>query len=364
MPLSQADRNADSGWKIAQPDYAWAFPRDHWAHRGYHMEWWYFTGHLELVDNPRCRFGYEFAIFRIGLFPKQPGLVSEWPPTDLLMGHAAVTNVSKREHRFVDLMYPEIPMLVEFHDPLEKTIARSLAPFGTVGRWLLRWNGAGFDFEMKDDEHALAFGLSTRPLKPLVLHGLNGYMRKGEGPTAASQYYSFTRLGTEGTLSLDGQTWRVRGTSWMDKEFGSMQLSKEQVGWDWFSLQLDDGREVMLYLLRRKDGTADYRNGTLVATDGIPRYMDTAEYSVHATDTWTSPATKAMYPMRWFVELPVEGLCLDVVPEFPGQENCSRIEQSPSYWEGAVRVLGPGGKPVGKGYVELIGYGENSRPTM
>src|SRR5574341_1254023 len=142
MPLSQADSNADSGWKIAQPDYIWSFPRDHWAHRGYHMEWWYFTGHLEAVDEPGCRFAYQFTIFRIGLLPKQPGLVSEWAPTDSLMGHAAVTNVSKQEHRFVDLIYPEIPMLVEFHDPLERTIARSLAPRGTVGSWVLRWNGA------------------------------------------------------------------------------------------------------------------------------------------------------------------------------------------------------------------------------
>lgn len=351
-------------WRIAQSDYVWSFPRDHWAHRGYHMEWWYFTGHLGLVDNPRRRFGYQFTIFRIGLLLKQRGLASEWTPTDLLMGHAAVTNVSKREHRFVDLIYPETPILAEFHDPPDEIIAWSLAPHGTNGRWLLRWNGVGFDFEMKDDEHAMAFHLSTRPSKPLVLQGSNGYLRKGRGRTAATQYYSFTRLVTKGTLTLDRRTWKVRGTSWMDKEFGSSQLMRAQVGWDWFSIQLDDGRDLMLYLVRRKDGTADYRNGTLVTRDGKPHYLEASKWSVYVTDTWTSPATKTMYPMRWFVELPVEGLCLDLVPEFPDQENCSRIEQSPSYWEGAVRVLGPGGKPAGRGYVELIGYGENGRPTM
>jgi predicted secreted hydrolase len=120
----------------------------------------------------------------------------------------------------------------------------------------------------------------------------------------------------------------------------------------------------MLYLQRRKDGTPGYRNGTLVTADGKPHYLGVGEWSVYVTDTWTSPATKALYPMRWFVELPVERLCLDIVPDFPDQENCSRIEASPSYWEGAVRVLSPGGKPAGRGYVELIGYGENSRPTM
>jgi predicted secreted hydrolase len=328
------------------------------------MEWWYFTGHLALVDDPRRRFGYQFTIFRIGLLPEQRGLVSEWASTHLLMGHAAVTNVSKREHRFVDFIYPETPMLVEFHDPPDKTIAWSLASRRTVGGWVLRWNGVGFDFEMKDDERAMAFRLTTRPVKPLVMQGPNGYVRKGKARTAASHYYSFTRLSTRGTLTLDNHTLRVRGTSWMDKEFGSSLLSKEQATWDWFGLQLHGGRELMLYLLRRKDGTADYRNGTLVTADGTPHYLEAGEWSIHATDIWTSPATKAMYPMRWFVELPVEGLFLDVVPEFPDQENCSRIELSPSYWEGAVRVLGPGGKPAGRGYVELIGYGENSRPTM
>jgi predicted secreted hydrolase len=328
------------------------------------MEWWYFTGHLEAVGEPGNRFGYQFTIFRIGLVPKQPAAALEWTAADLLLGHAAVTDMSGREHRFVDLLYRETPLLVEFRDPPDETIATSLAPQRTDGRWLLRWNGDAFDFEMKDDARAMAFRLSTRPLKPLVLHGLNGYFRKGEGLTAASHYYSFTRLSTEGILTLDGDQWRVRGLSWMDKEFGSSQLSEDQVGWNWFSLQLDDGREVMLYSLRRKDGTAEYRCGTLVAANGESHCLTPTEWLVHAANFWTSPATGATYPIRWTVTLPPEGLCLDVVPEFPEQENRSRIETIPSYWEGAVRLLGADGKAVGRGYVELTGYGENNRPAM
>jgi len=359
----EAGSNTDCRWKIARPDYVWSFPGDYCAHRDYRMEWWYFTGHLELVDNPRPRFGYQFTIFRFGLLQEQGGVVLEWTPTDLLMGHAAVANVSGREHRFADLIYPETPILAEFHDPPDKTIARSVAPRGTAGLWALRWNGVGFDFEMKDDERAMAFRLTTRPLKQLVLQGPNGYIKKGKAPGAVSQYYSFTRLSTRGTLTLDGLTQSVQGTSWMDKEFGS-ELSKEEVSWDWFGLQLYGGRELMLYIPRGKDGAAEYRNGTLVSADGTPRYLEAGEWSVRETDTWTSPTTRSVYPMRWFVEMPVEGLRLDVVPEFPDQENRSRIEASPSYWEGAVRVLGPGGKPAGRGYVELMGYGENSRPTI
>ena len=227
VDTSKIGSNVDSGWKIAKPDYLWSFPRDHWAHRGYDMEWWYFTGHLELVDDPRRRFGYQFTIFRIRGLPEQPGVVSEWSPIDLLMGHAALTDISGREHRFVDIMYRETPMLVEFHDPPDKIIAQSLALHGTDGRWVLRWNGSGFDFEMKDNKRAMAFRLTTRPLKPLVLQGPNGYIRKGKTPTAASQYYSLTRLSTKGTLTLDRHTLKVRGASWMDRELARCSYRKD-----------------------------------------------------------------------------------------------------------------------------------------
>jgi len=364
LDISQASSIARHKWKIARPDYAWSFPRDHWAHRGYHMEWWYFTGHIEAVDEPGRLFGYQFTIFRIGLVPERSAFAPEHASPDLLMGHAAISDLSTKEHRFGDLIYRENAMLCQFREPPDEVIAWSLAPHGTNGGWLLQWKGGGFDFEMKDDEHAMAFRLSTQPLKPLLLQGSNGYIRKGKGRTSASQYYSFTRLTTKGMLAFDERTWEVRGTSWMDKEFGSSQLTEQQIGWDWFSLQLEDGRDLMFYLLRRKDGTANYRNGTLVEVDGKAHYLKTSEWSVCSTDFWISPVTKVKYPMRWTVELPTEGLYLDVVPEFPDQENHSRIQSSPSYWEGAVRVLSHDGKYMGRGYIELTGYGENNRPAM
>lgn len=356
LDISKASSVGGRSWKIARPDYAWSFPRDHWAHRGYHMEWWYFTGHVEAFDEPGRLFGYQFTVFRIG--------VPERPSADLLIGHAAISDLCAQDHRFGDLIYLENAMLCQFRDPPDEIIAWSLGPHGTNGCWLLRWNGGGFDFQMKDDEHAMAFRLSMRPSKPLILQGSNGYIRKGKGRSAASQYYSFTRLRTNGTLTLDGRTWEVRGTSWMDKEFGSSQLVEQQVGWDWFSLQLDDGRDLMLYHQRRKDGAANYRNGTLVTADGRAHYLKASEWAVCSTNFWMSPWTKAIYPMRWTVDLPAEGFCLEVVPEFPDQENLSCIESIPSYWEGAVRVLSRDGKHMGHGYVELTGYGENSRPAI
>ena len=226
------------------------------------------------------------------------------------------------------------------------------------------WDGEGFALAMRDDSRGLALDLKTRPAKPLVFEGPNGFSRKGEGPTAASLYYSFTRLATEGSLTVGGRAVPVRGTSWMDKEFGSSQLSAAQVGWDWFSLQLADGRDVMLYVLRRADGTADQRSATIVTAAGAARYAGAEGWTAEATAHWTSPETGARYPARWTIEIPSEGLRLDVRPRAPGQENVSRLASGLVYWEGAVSARDARGREVGRGYVELTGYGERSRPPL
>jgi predicted secreted hydrolase len=278
------------------------------------------------------------------------------------MGHAAITDVAAGRHHFSEILYREIPLLGEFRGFPESPVARSRGPVGTEHSWTLSWNDRAFDFEMRDEWQRLAFDLRTDPEKPLVLQGPNGYSSKGGG--GASLYYSFTRLKTEGTLELDGRVWSVRGTSWMDKEFGSSQLGKDQVGWDWFSLQLEDGRDIMLYVLRRTDGSADFRNGTTVSSDGVPRYLEPDEWTVESVDSWKSSDTQAVYPSRWIVEIPGDELRLDVAPLLANQENRSRLPGGVYYWEGAVVVRDEKGKGVGRGYVELTGYGENNRPPV
>lgn len=201
---------------------------------------------------------------------------------------------------------------------------------------------------MRDDAQQIAFSLSTHPAKPLIFQGPNGYSRKDATAQAASQYYSFTRLQTTGRLSIGGKTWTVAGESWMDKEFGSNKLASHQVGWDWFSLQLDDGREVMLYQLRRENGTPD---------------LDRDAFAVASQARWKSPHTTGVYPSRWRISIPGEGLDLEVVAEMANQENRSRIMPTMHYWEGAVQVR-QNGQPVGRGYVELTGYGTASRPAL
>jgi predicted secreted hydrolase len=154
----------------------------------------------------------------------------------------------------------------------------------------------------------------------------------------------------------------------MDKEFSSSQLTESQVGWDWFSLQLRDGRELMLYVLRRKDGAADFRHATLVSAEGEARYLDSGEWSVRVLDSGESDETGAVYPSRWTIEvsgeIPAEGLMLDVRPELPNQENRSGLPGGVYYWEGAVTISSPAGEELGQGYVELTGYGEENKPPV
>ena len=348
-------------WKPAQPDYAWSFPRDHWAHADYKTEWWYFTGHLTAKDGRR--FGYQFTFFRVGVLPAAPPADSAWTARDVIMGHAAVSNLDRNEHRFSEVIYRAIPLLGGFGAWPEPLVAWSRAPAGTPGKWRLAWNGSGFDFKMRDDAQAMSFSLSTRPGKPLVFQGPNGYSRKTPSGSGASLYYSFTRLQTSGQLSLDGQTWQVTGESWMDKEFFTRVLAPRQVGWDWFSLQLDDRREVMLFRLRRANGTADFASGTVVHPDGSTTYLDGSAFTISSQARWQSPHTEGVYPSHWRLSIPQEQLDLEVMVEMADQENRSRLIDTLHYWEGAVKLL-QDGLPVGKGYVELTGYGTSSRPAL
>ena len=359
--LSALNPAAANDWKPARPDYAWSFPRDHWAHAGYRTEWWYFTGHLQGDDGRR--FGYQFTFFRVGVLPTAPDTDSAWTARDVIMGHAAVSDLDRDEHRFSEVIHRAMPLLGGFGAWPEPLIAWSRAPAGTPDTWRLSWNGSGFDFEIRDDAQAMSFALSTRPGKPLVFQGPNGYSRKTQSGDGASLYYSFTRLQTSGHLSLDGQTWQVSGESWMDKEFFTRVLAPYQTGWDWFSLQLDDRREVMLFLLRREDDATDFASGTVVHPDGSTTYLDGSAFTVTRQAHWKSPHTEAVYPSRWRLSIPQEQLDLDIVVEMADQENRSRLIGTLHYWEGAVRLL-QNGLSVGRGYVELTGYGTSSRPAL
>ena len=294
--LSILNPAAANDWKQAQPDYAWSFPRDHWAHEGYKTEWWYFTGHLK-GDEGR-RFGYQFTFFRVGVLPAAPETDSAWTARDLIMGHAAISDLDGNDHRFSEVIYRAVPLLGGFGAWPDPLIAWSKSPAGTPGEWRLSWNGDAFDFDVRDDAQDMSFSLSTRPGKPLVFQGPNGYSRKTQSGSGASLYYSFTRLQTSGELSLDGQTWQVSGESWMDKEFFTSVLAPHHLGWDWFSLQLDDRREVMFFLLRREDGATDFVSGTVVHADGSTAYLDRQRLHRYQPGALAKPAHRGRLPRR------------------------------------------------------------------
>lgn len=361
LAASGNNEDARDDWSRATPDFKWSFPRDHAAHETFKNEWWYFTGHLESVGNPERHFGYQFTFFRIALVPHALAQDSNWKSHSLVMAHAAIGDLRAGRHHFSETLYRAAPLLGGFGTDPDSVIAWCRAPAGTDARWQLRWNGDAFDFEMRDDRRGMALSFVTRPEKPLVFQGPNGWSRKGPSDDNASHYISFTRLGTTGRLRLGDETFTVRGTSWMDHEFSSNQLADNQIGWDWFSVQLDDGRDLMLYVLRNHDGGVDYATGTVTSADGSTRFLGATDWSYSPSQEWTSPHTGATYATRWQVRVPAAALDLRLEAIMRDQENCGRRLY---YWEGAVRALDASGRSVGRGYVELTGYGNDNRPPL
>lgn len=354
----------DTGWQAARPDYRWSFPRDHWAHPAYKSEWWYFTGQLTDTQDSSRHFGYQFTFFRVGVLPTAPDLESDWAASMLIMGHAAITDVTGGSHVFSEALYRAAPLLGGFGAEGDTMVAWSRGPAGTEERWTLRWRDGAFTFTMADRRRGIALNLSTGVSKPLVFQGPNGYSVKSAAGGLASEYYSLTRVATGGTLRIGGRDYTVNGTSWMDKEFGSNQLGRDQVGWDWFGLQLDDGRELMLFMMRDSTGATNFASATVVARDGATRYLGGGDFTVTSSAQWTSDSTKATYPARWTLSVPSERLELTVTPLVADQENRSEFLRRLFYWEGAVGIRDASGRPFGRGFVELVGYGRGLRPAL
>jgi predicted secreted hydrolase len=353
-----------AGFRPADPAHRWSFPADLRAHPGYRNEWWYFTGVLETEGEPGRRLGFQVTFFRVGLAAEAPPLDSGWTATDAVMAHVAVSDVAAGRHRFSEVLWRAVPLLGGFPSAPDPVLAWARAPPGTDGRWSIRLDGDAFRIAVRDDAQQLALELVLTPRKPPALQGPNGLSRKSQVAGYASLYASFTRLATSGTMELDGRRHAVTGESWMDREIGSSQLAPDQVGWDWWSLRLRDGRDLMLYVLRRKDGTASWRNATLVDRDGRVRLLGPGEWSARATGSWRSAATGAVYPAGWRIEVPGEGLRLSVAPEVSEAENRSALVPGLFYWEGPVRAEDERGERVGEGYVELTGYGDKARPPI
>jgi predicted secreted hydrolase len=350
LTLSLPGRGEGDGaftYQLALPGRKLTFPADHYSHPDFKIEWWYYTGHLESESGKR--YGYQVTFFRFGLRDRQGEIKDKQPYfTDLYMAHFAVSDIDRKKFLFRERMNRG------YQGKAGAATDRYLV-------WNEDWKVEGdlktHLIQVNDRGTKLSLRLSS--LKAPVLHGQNGLSQKGEGEGRASYYYSLTRMETEGEITIDGKKEKVRGLTWMDHEFGSNQLREDQVGWDWFSLQLDDQTEIMLYLIRRKDGSPDpYSSGTLVKADGTTKHLRLEDFKIGVLERWKSAKSGGNYPMKWKVFIPAEGVELEIVPEFTDQELITNRSTRVTYWEGAVRMNGMmRKKPIaGSGYVEMTGY--------
>ena len=335
------------GFARADHPREFTFPVDFGPHFDFQTEWWYYTGNLETEDGRH--FGYELTFFRRALLP--PDEVSrrssDWGTNHIYMGHFTITDVVAGEfHAFERFARGAAQLAGADNNPYHVWLED----------WFVQQSGPN-EYELFASNEGFEIRLSMTDEKGPVLQGDAGLSQKGPQPGNASYYYSQTRLLTHGELEIDGETFRVDGASWKDHEISTSAMSEGQVGWDWFSIQLDNGYDLMLYQVRREDGNVDpFSSGTLVSPDGKTASLALRDFSVETQDTWRSPHSGAIYPMGWKVRIPSANLEIELSPHLVDQElNLSFI-----YWEGAVRISGhQGGEAVGgNGYVEMTGYAQ------
>ena len=345
--LLEFDAEDLAGYQSASGPREWDFPADFGPHPGFGTEWWYYTGNLDSEDGRH--FGYQFTLFRRSIAPATPASDSEWRSDQVYMGHFTVSDVAGgRFHHDQRYSRDGAGLAGATSDPrlhiwLEDLDMQALNDEATRLRLRASMEGAAIDFTL---EHT----------KPPRLRGIEGYSQKGVEAHQASYYYSIPRLATQGTLTLGGERIEVQGESWMDHEFFTQYLTADVVGWDWFALMFDDGRELSLGWLRLKDGGQRYYGGDgaaafLVAADGSTSQIAPQDFQVEVTDTWVSPHSGASYPSGWRVQLGGEQpLDFTLRPLLLDQE---LHESDIVYWEGAVEVAGD---VAGYGYAELTGY--------
>jgi predicted secreted hydrolase len=336
----------NDGFEKAIDARAFTFPKDHGPHPSFRNEWWYLTGNLD--DEDGRRFGFEITFFRFALTPGTPESDSNWRSNQVYIAHFAVTDVD-RERFFVAQKYSR--------DALGLAGAQT-EPFHV---WIDDWQVVSstsditqWQLHAADDEFGIDLSLS--PVKHPVLQGIDGLSQKSDEEGNASYYYSITRFETAGTMNIGSDDFAVSGLSWLDREWSSSALSPTQKGWDWFSLQLSDGSDLMFYSIRNTDGSQSVHSaGTWVNESGETGTIGRDEIGIDVTEEWRSP-DGGRYPAGWTVRLPKQELTLNIIPVIENQELSTTVR----YWEGAVDISGEkAGLPIeGRGYVELTGYAD------
>ena len=343
---------------IALPGYEFSFPQDHGAHENFQTEWWYYSGQVH--SSTGQTYGYQLTFFRRGLMNStrmQQVNPSQWTISHLYFAHFSLSDITNHNFRYAEKVS-------------RAGLGKAGAETNHLSVWIDGWNARvdgqihylSAQLRSSESGRALAeIDFELVPDSPPVIHGIGGVSKKGMQSGQASHYYSIPRLRTHGQLTVNKTLYQVEGTSWFDHEFGTNQLGQNQIGWDWFGLQLDDGSELMLYQLRRTNGTTDpASSGSLISPSGQKFHIASDEFSLRPLSTWTSLTSHAVYPINWHITLPRHRITLTVVPYLNAQELVTKESTRITYWEGAVRVHGQkADKPIhGRGYLEMTGYAE------
>ncbi|HSE83527.1 MAG TPA: lipocalin-like domain-containing protein [Thermodesulfobacteriota bacterium] len=343
-PLSES--SDINGFARATQVRRFTFPQDAGPHPEFQNEWWYYTGNLNTETGRH--FGFQLTFFRRALIPNIGERKSNWATNQVYFSHFAVSDIQNRK------FYPN----ARWSRGAMGLAGAEADPFRV---WLEDWSASsqGKSVHLKAGNGSVSINLYLTPAKPITLHGKKGLSQKSAEWGNASYYYSQTRLNTKGSITIKGERFKVQGLSWLDREWSTSALSKDQTGWDWFSLQLSDGREIMLYQLRLKNGGIDpYSSGSVIERNGTVRHIGVDDFRVEVLDTWKSPETGIIYPSRWRIVIPAYNIVLVVIPHQHNQE----LPLDFTYWEGAVRIEGDG--ISGNGYVELTGYKQSEKANV
>lgn len=336
-----SNENDISGYKRAEKPIKFEFPKDHGKHDDFKTEWWYFTGNLNSINDLDKKYGFQLTFFRSSLSPNKLERKSKWATNQIYLGHFTLSDIYNNKFYYSQKYSRESSGLSGVN----------INPFFEL--WIEDWyiNNKDNKYNLIAENDNFKINLSLEETKPIVLNGNKGLSQKSIKKGNASYYYSHTRLKTKGQISINDEIIEVEGLSWFDREWSTSVLEKSQKGWDWFSLQLEDGREFMLYQLREKDNKADNNSsGTFIYKDGTYRNLKKGDFSIEVIDHWFSNKTNIKYPSKWNLKIPSENINAIVTPYINNQELLLDF----TYWEGAVKIESNNLK--GNGYVELTGY--------
>ncbi|MEM7195880.1 MAG: lipocalin-like domain-containing protein [Pseudomonadota bacterium] len=331
----------------ADPDYALSFPKDHGAHDRFRQEWWYFTGNLE--DSNGRPFGFQLTFFRSYQPPGQEIADSSWSSDQTWLAHFAISD-------------PDSARFYAFEDWSRQSINLTGSTRSPFSVWLHDWSvrqiesacARCFTLHLKAESDTVSIDLTMNSADPPVLQGKNGFSVKSHDPSIASHYYSYPNLETSGSLTIGGQSIRVDGVSWMDREWSSAVLSKTQSGWDWFAIHLENNYKFMVFRVR--DEAHPFHHAILLSPDNSTTVWRSDEINLQERRHWTSDTSGRTYPVGWTIILQKEDM--ETTVQIQTALDDQELKLGFVYYEGMVFASLKSSELElnGRGYMELTGY--------